>query len=48
MSKYLKGKNNARDEAIKWQSEFSEHSYSYSEIADFQSYFYKKLSAMDL
>lgn len=42
MSKYLKGKNNARDEAVKWQAEFSAHNYSYSEVADFQGYFYKK------
>lgn len=42
MSKYLKGKNNARDEAVKWQADFPEHNYSYSEVADFKAYFYKK------
>jgi len=42
MSKYLKGKNNARDEAVKWQAEFSEHDYSYGELAYFSNYFETK------
>lgn len=42
MSKYRKRKEEVREEAIEWQLDFSNHNYSYSELADFSAYFSKK------
>jgi hypothetical protein len=39
MTNYEKRKDAARQEAIEWQAEFSEHDYSYGEIAEQQAYF---------
>lgn len=39
MSRYTQLKLRAREEAIAWQSEFSEHSYSYSELEAFADHF---------
>lgn len=38
---YREKKAKIRAEAIRWQAEFSEHNYSYSELADWQAYFEK-------
>lgn len=42
MSKYQKGKEKARNEAVDWQSDFAGHNYSYGELAYFSDYFEKK------
>lgn len=42
MSEYQKKKEKLRDEAIEWQLDFSNHNYSYSELADFSAYFSEK------
>lgn len=39
---YHQLKKEARDEAIQWQSEFSDKSYSWGEIAAWQEYFRDK------
>ena len=36
---YAIRKADVRDEAIRWQSEFCNHNYSYGELADFSDYF---------
>lgn len=41
MSKYYEMKAKIRAEAIDWQRGFSEHNYSWEEIAEFSHYFYK-------
>lgn len=41
MSKYYELKEKARQEAIDWQLDFSNHSYSYYELMEFGEYFYK-------
>lgn len=38
---YQERKELARQKAIEWQLDFSNNNYSYSELADFYSYFYK-------
>lgn len=38
---YREKKAKAREEAIRWQAEFQDHDYSYSELADWQAYFEK-------
>lgn len=39
---YREKKEKTREEAIEWQSSFSENSYSYSECSYFAEYFKKK------
>lgn len=41
MNRYQQKKEEARQEAINWQHEFSQHNYSYSELADWGDYFTK-------
>lgn len=41
MNKYQLNKGIARDIAIQWQLEFSEHNYSYGELYEFGVYFEK-------
>lgn len=41
MNKYQQQKEAARNRAIEWQLDFRNHSYSYSELCDFQEYFEK-------
>ena len=36
---YQKRKAEVREEAIKWQADFSEHNYSYGELAYYGDYF---------
>lgn len=38
---YQKGKERARQKAIDWQLDFSNHNYYWSELAEFGDYFYK-------
>ena len=38
---YREKKAKAREEAIRWQAEFQDHSYSYSELVYWQAYFEK-------
>ena len=40
MTRYKQAKA-ARNRAQEWQADFSEHSYSYGEIAAFQEMFYR-------
>lgn len=40
-NKYQIKKYEAREEAINWQFEASEKNYSYGELAEIESYFYK-------
>ena len=42
MSRYQRAKQKAREEAMQWQHDFVNHSYSYSDMADFTSHFEKK------
>lgn len=39
---YREKKAKLREEAIRWQHEFSEHNYSMSELADWGAYFEKE------
>lgn len=39
MNNYQILKNKARQQAIDWQSDFENHNFSYSELADYQAYF---------
>lgn len=39
---YREKKAKLREQAIRWQLEFSEHDYSYSDIAEKQAYFEKE------
>lgn len=39
MSKYQEMKEKARNEAIDWQYDFENHSYSWGEVADWAEYF---------
>lgn len=39
MNKYQRVKENARNKAIEWQSNFNDNNYSYGELAYYQSYF---------
>ena len=41
ITKYELLKEKARNEAIAWQIDFSNHNYSYGELAVFQEHFYK-------
>lgn len=41
MDKYTKGKDNARNKAIDWQTDFDNHNYSYEELVCFGNYFSK-------
>ena len=41
MSKYYERKEEIRQQAIDWQLDFSNHNYSWSELAEFTDYFYK-------
>ena len=41
MSNYYDKKEEIRQQAIDWQLDFSNHNYSWGELADFTSYFYK-------
>ena len=41
MTKYQKAKERARDKAVEWQTDFSNHSYSYGELAYYGDYFEK-------
>ena len=38
---YTERKEKARNEAIDWQNDFANHSYYWSEIAEFSAYFEK-------
>lgn len=38
---YREKKAKAREEAIRWQAEFQDHNYSYSELVHWQDYFEK-------
>lgn len=42
MNEYQKKKEKLREEAIECQLDFSNHNYSYSELADFSAYFSEK------
>lgn len=42
MDRYYKGKENTRNEAMDWQADFTNHNYSYSELAYFSTYFETK------
>lgn len=39
---YREKKEKLREEAIRWQYEFSKHAYSYGEMAERQAYFEKE------
>ena len=39
MNTYQRAKQRARNKAVKWQNTFSEHSYSYGELAYWGDYF---------
>ena len=39
LTTYRERKAKAREEAIHWQKDFANHNYSYSELADWTSYF---------
>lgn len=39
MSKYQQEKERARQKAIDWQYGFTDHNYSYGELADWAAYF---------
>jgi hypothetical protein len=41
MSRYQKSKKEVRQFAIDWQADFSNHNYSYSELAVFQDVFFR-------
>ena len=41
MNNYQRAKEIARNKAIEWQRDFENHNYSYSELADWQDYFWK-------
>lgn len=41
MNKYQIGKENARQQAIDWQSDFCNHNYSWGELAYYSDYFEK-------
>lgn len=41
MSYYEKKKEDIREQAKEWQHSFCEKNYSYGEITEFTSYFYK-------
>lgn len=41
MSRYARAKENVRQKAIDWQTDFHNNSYSYSELASFTEYFTK-------
>ena len=41
MSKYTRAKENARQKAIDWQTEYYNNNYSYGELAAFTEYFTK-------
>lgn len=41
MSRYQKSKEETRQFAIDWQADFSNHNYSYSELAVFQDMFFR-------
>lgn len=40
-ARYQQQKSTAREHAIAWQTEFSQHNYSYEELAEATEYFYK-------
>ena len=39
MNKYQRAKQNARNKAVEWQSDFFNHDYSYGELAYYGEYF---------
>lgn len=39
MNKYQRAKENARNKAMEWQSDFYNHDYSYGELACYGNYF---------
>lgn len=39
MNAYQRAKERARDKAVKWQSGFCDHNYSYEELVHWQDYF---------
>ena len=41
MSKYYEKQEEIRQQAIDWQLDFSNHNYSYLELANWGDYFYK-------
>ena len=41
MSKYTRAKENARQKAMDWQTEYYNNNYSYGELAAFTEYFTK-------
>lgn len=41
MNNYQRAKEIARNKAIEWQRDFGNHNYSYSELVDWQDYFWK-------
>ncbi len=41
MSKYARRKEAARQEAIDWQLDFANHSYSWGELSEYAAYFEK-------
>ena len=48
MSNYQNYKEKTRQEAIDWQSDFCNHNYSWSELAEWSDYFAKKASRYGL
>nr|DAK05184.1 MAG TPA: hypothetical protein [Caudoviricetes sp.] len=41
MTRYQKNKEEVRQFAIEWQADFSNHNYSYSDLAVFQDMFFR-------
>ena len=41
MSKYTRAKENARQKAMDWQTDYYNNNYSYGELASFAEYFTK-------
>ena len=41
MSRYTRAKENARQKAMDWQTEYYNNNYSYGELAEFTEYFTK-------
>lgn len=39
MNKYQRAKENARNKAIEWQSDFENHDYSYADLIRWEDYF---------
>lgn len=48
MNKYQRAKENARNKAVEWQSDFCNHDYSYGELAYYGEYFERLARAYGL